>query len=237
MSIFLNRRKPELVEWMDRPDCDRELLFNTYRQFRRINRLLSGWERIYKNRIKPVIQRLNGRADLLDIGCGGGDILRKLHHWCEKDGFDVTFTGIDPDPRSFEFLNSMNWPENITFRQVDSSILVRDNLSFDIVISNHLMHHLKTEELLAVCSDASVLSRHLVIFSDIERSDIGYGLFSTIAPLLFHNSYIVADGLISIQRSFQRKELQKTVPDPWFVERQFPFRLLAIHQKGEGHAV
>lgn len=237
MSTFLKKRNPELVEWMDRPDCDRELLFNTYRQFSRINRLLSGWDGIYKNRIRPVLQKMDRQATLLDIGCGGGDILKKLHNWFERDGFEVRLMGIDPDQRSFEFVNSLHWPESITFRQVNSSELLRENLSFDIVISNHLMHHLKSEELLAVCKDAAKLSSEMVIFSDIERSDIGYALFSAIAPLLFRNSYIVKDGLISIKRSFQKKELQNAVPLHWNVERQFPFRLLAIHQKGADHEV
>lgn len=235
MSIILKTRKPELIEWMDRPDCDRQLLFNTYSQFSRINRLLSGWDSIYRNRIRPVLLKKNEKANLLDIGCGGGDILKKLNQWCKRDGFDVAFTGIDPDERSFEYVNSLEWPENISFRQVDSTKLVGENQIFDIVISNHLMHHLTSSELQAVCRDAAALSTDLVIFSDIERSDIGYALFSTIAPLLFRKSYIVQDGLISIQRSFQKHELQKAVPDHWSVERQFPFRLLAIHQKGGGH--
>jgi 2-polyprenyl-3-methyl-5-hydroxy-6-metoxy-1,4-benzoquinol methylase len=235
MSIILKSRNPELVEWMDCPDCDRQLLFNTYRQFSKINQLLSGWDSIYRNRIRPLLLKSDGRANLLDIGCGGGDILRKLGQWCERDGFNISFTGIDPDVRSFEYLNSLEWPENFTFKQVESSKLVDENLSFDIVISNHLMHHLKSPELQAVCRDAVKLSSRLVIFSDIERSDIGYALFSAIAPLLFRNSYIVKDGLISIQRSFQKDELSEAVPGNWMVERQFPFRLLAIHQKGDEH--
>lgn len=231
MPQILSNRNPGLTEWMDRPDCDRELLFNTYRQFSRINRLLSGWKNIYKTYLRPVIQQNSGSVSLLDIGCGGGDVLRILHRLCLEDGFEVQFTGIDPDQRSFDYLSGLNWPENFEFKPALSDQLVKKNRRFDIVISNHVVHHLKEEELAGLCSDAEQLANRLVLFSDIERSDIGYALFSAIAPLLFRNSYIVRDGRISIKRSFRKEELQVLLPGGWVVQRQFPFRLLAIHQK------
>lgn len=231
MPQFLSKRNPGLVEWMDRPNCNRDLLFNTYQQFSRINRLLSGWKSIYKTYLRPVIVKKSGKASILDIGCGGGDVLHLLQTFCRADGFDVRFTGIDPDPRSIQYLSALKWPENVQFKPQFSYQLVKENQLFDIVISNHVMHHLKENELTAVCADAEKLAGQLVIFSDIERSDIGYAMFSTIAPLLFRNSYIVPDGLISIKRSFRKEELDNLLSGRWVVERQFPFRLLAIHQK------
>ena len=231
MPKLLSERKPGLVEWMDRPDCDRELLFNTYHQFSRINRLLSGWKNIYQRYLRPVILENSGTASLLDIGCGGGDVLRLLNGFCRNDNFDVQFTGIDPDRRSIEYLSGLKWPNNITFEPLFSQQLVKRKQKFDIIISNHVIHHLNEKELTGLCADAEQLVNHLVVFSDIERSDIGYGLFSVVAPLLFRNSYIVQDGLISIKRSFRKEELQNMLPNSWSVQRHFPFRLLAIHQK------
>jgi len=80
--------------------------------------------------------------------------------------------------------------------------------------------------------DAEFLADRRVIFSDIERSFIGYSCFMTIAPLLFSRSFIVADGKRSIRRSFQKDELDPHLPDGWSVQRQFPFRLLAIYEGG-----
>jgi 2-polyprenyl-3-methyl-5-hydroxy-6-metoxy-1,4-benzoquinol methylase len=220
---------------MDRPDCDKERLFNTYQQFSRINQLLSGWKNIYTTYIRPVIERNKGKASLLDIGCGGGDVVRLLNSFFEEDGYEVQFTGIDPDQRSLDYLSELSWPDNVEFKPVFSNQLVEQNLHFDIVISNHVLHHLKDGELKQICLDSRKLAGRLVLFSDIERSDIGYGLFSSIAPLLFRNSYIVQDGLISIRRSFRKEELQKLIPENWIIRRQFPFRLLAIHHKKETH--
>lgn len=232
MPLLLSKRNEHLVEWMDRPDCSRELLFNTYDQFGKINRLLSGWKKIYREYLKPIIlQKEGGEIKILDIGCGGGDIIRYLNQLAVDDGHLVHFTGVDPDPRSFEFLKKSSWPSHITFRSASSAELVKEQLKFDVVISNHLMHHLTTRQLREVCRDAAILSDQLVLFSDIERSDIGYLSFSLIAPLLFRNSYIVKDGRISIRRSFRKYELQQELPGGWRVERRFPYRLLALHKK------
>lgn len=215
---------------MDQPDCDSDLLFNTYRQFRTINRLISGWQRIYKNQIHPIFQAHSKTYSLLDIGCGGGDIIKLLDRLAKKDEVELQITGIEPDERAIQFLSDQKWPANISFIKASSYDLVEEDRSFDIVISNHLVHHLKQPELKMICEHAEKLSSKKVIFNDIERSDIGYALFKIAATPLFRNSFIVEDGLTSIKRSFRRDELQKALPNGWAVQRQIPFRLLAIYE-------
>lgn len=229
MPLFLAKRNDQLIEWMDRDDCDKQLLFNTYTQFTRINHLLSGWTALYHRFIRPLIAEHQGTFTVLDIGCGGGDVIRHLNRLCESDGFDVHFTGIEPDPRAIQFVQQSNWPDGITFRSARSSELVTEGEPFELVISNHLMHHLTPSDLFDLCKDAEKLAIKRVLFSDIERSDIGYLAFMTAAPLLFRNSYIVKDGLISIRRSYRKPEMSNVLPESWRVRRKFPFRLIALY--------
>lgn len=228
MPLILKKRNEKLTEQMDQPDCDLELLFNTYRQFSTINRLISGWQLIYRKFIRTVISDRDQTYSILDIGCGGGDIIRLLDKLTKKEGFTVNFTGIDPDERAVQYLAEKEWPANITFLQTTSSELAQKKREFDIVISNHLMHHLIEAELAALCEDAEKLASKRVLFNDIERSDIGYASFRTFAPLIFRNSFIVEDGLTSVKRSFRKQELRQLLPAEWQVHRQFPFRLLAV---------
>lgn len=229
MPLFLKERQEHLTEKMDQPDCDQDLLFNTYQQFSTINRLISGWQRIYKKLIRPVLKDSSYPYSLLDIGCGGGDIINLIDKLAKKDGVKLQITGIEPDERAIRFLSDQKWPENISFKQSTSADLVQEGRLFDIVLSNHLMHHLKKPELSIICKDAEKLATQKIIFSDIERSDIGYISFKVAATPLFRNSFIVEDGLTSIKRSFRKEELQQALPRGWKVQRQFPFRLLAIN--------
>ena len=229
MPLLLRQRATNLTEHMDSEDCSLELIRATYQQFYTINNLLSQWRRIYKSHISPFLKANNGKATVLDIGFGGGDIAFLLHDLASEEGYILDITGIELDRRALDFVRSLDCPSNIIFRQALSSDLVNEGRTFDFVISNHLLHHLNSSEFDAVCKDAELLSTHKVIFNDIERSDIGYALFATFARLLFRNSLIVVDGLISIRRSYTHHELTDRAPINWRVQRLFPFRLLLTY--------
>lgn len=233
MPLFLSNREPELREKMEDLDCELITLRNTYEQFGTINKILGGWDKIYRDRIRPVLLKEPEAASILDIGCGGGDIIRALSKMTKDDDFEVNFTGIDPDLRAIDFAREKNLDPFSEFIECTSAELVDMQQKFTIVISNHLLHHLGDEDLKNICRDSEQLSTQLVIFSDIERSDIGYGCFRAIAPMIFKNSFIAEDGIISIRRSYRSDELREKLPTGWVVQTQFPFRLLAIHEKNK----
>jgi 2-polyprenyl-3-methyl-5-hydroxy-6-metoxy-1,4-benzoquinol methylase len=230
MPLFLSNRQPELKEIMDRQDCDQVLLENTYRQFATINLLLSQWKRIYKAHLLPLMKE-DKTYTLLDIGFGGGDVSIKMAEWAGKDGIDLVITAIETDERAYQYSQKLETPDNIHFRHCSSSDLVSENATYDFVISNHVLHHLSKEQTYTILEEAKSLATQKVIFNDIERSDLGYALFTTFARLLFRNSFIVTDGLTSIKRSYTQNELQKIAPEDWAVEQIFPFRLLLLYAK------
>lgn len=231
MPLFLSNRQPDLVELMDRDDCDIERLENTYRQFSVINRMLSNWKRIYKNRLLPMMPDLTKTYTLLDIGFGGGDIPLSISKWAKKDGIKLEITAIETDKRAFDYAQSLPEDPAVTFLNCSSTDLVKENKEFDFVISNHVIHHLDEENLQTILSESKELATSLVIFNDIERSDLGYTLFNIFSRVLFWNSFITTDGLTSIKRCYTKNELGKSAPEGWNIERSIPFRLLLTHQK------
>ena len=231
MLFFLAKRKPELVEYMDRNDCDLHKLKNTYRNFRLINRLLSGWKGIYKKEIKPLLEAQHGKTTLLDIGFGGGDIPLKLARWAETDGYNLRITAIETDKRAVDHVAGLSRPGNVEFRHCSTTDLIEEKQVYDIVISNHLIHHLKDTEIQKLLAECDQLASMKTLFNDIERNDIGFLLFSFFSIPFAFNSFIRTDGLISIRRSFTHPELCKNLPPGWQAERLFPFRLLVKKEK------
>lgn len=226
MPIFLSERNTRIREQMDDPDCSKKALYKTYRQFSIVNTIVSGWKRIYQAHIRPLIEKQSEPLFLLDIGSGGGDIPIKLAKWAKTDGLDLQITAIDTDQRAIDYVEQLSVPANITFLKCSSTVLLHQDRHFDVVISNHLLHHLSCRELHQLLQEAENLSTKLVLFNDIERSDFAYGLFDLFSRPLSPGSFITQDGLSSIKRSYTRNELQKSVPDGWYVEPMFPFRLL-----------
>jgi 2-polyprenyl-3-methyl-5-hydroxy-6-metoxy-1,4-benzoquinol methylase len=235
MGPDLSRREPGLVEWMDRPDCDPRRLRNTYRDFPIVNRWLAGWTRLYRRYLRPVLLGCGAGhpCTLLDVGSGGGDVARHLHALARRDGIRLTVTGIDPDPRAVDFAGSPG-TAGVRFRAADASELATAGERFDLVISNHVLHHLEACDLKSFLNDLHALARRRAICSDIARSQAGYLLFATVTAPFFRDSYIRSDGLISIRKSYTRDELQAAVPTGWEVRSAFPFRLLALRDVDAG---
>ncbi|MFH5834011.1 methyltransferase domain-containing protein [Halalkalibaculum sp. DA3122] len=230
MPLYLKERDLHTQERMDDPLCDRDTLFNTYRQFRLINRLVSRWKSIYKKYIRPYALSHGRSCSILDIGFGGGDIPITLARWCANDNITPRIVAIETDDRAFEFVRELNAPDTVSFRLASSTAMAARKVRYDFVISNHLLHHLEANQVRTVLHEARILCRHRVLFNDIKRSDIGYLLFNLLSRPLFRNSFITEDGLTSIKRSYTHKELEKSVPEGWQVHSLFPYRLLLTYE-------
>jgi len=227
----MSRRATGLRERMDDPNCDPDLLQNTYRQFDRLNHLLPGWRRVYVSLIRPLLTDRNRRYSVLDIGCGGGGLLREVHGWAARDGHRLSLLGIDEDPRAVAFSAARQWPEEISFVHTGSGAMAQTGKLFDFVICNHVLHHVPEESFSSFLDDVGALTRNLALICDPLRSRCGYALFGCFASVLFRRSFIREDGLLSIRRSYTLAELRATMPPAWSVRSLAPFRALLVLRK------
>jgi 2-polyprenyl-3-methyl-5-hydroxy-6-metoxy-1,4-benzoquinol methylase len=227
----MRERAAGAVELMDLPDCDPQRLDNTYRQFGVVNRVLSGWRRLYRLELRPVLAAGSRTATLLDIGSGGGDLALMIARWAEQDGMALRVTGIDPDPRAAAFASKRPPVRGVEFRQAHSSDLVQEGRTYDVVISNHVLHHLSAQELQQLLAHSEILAAHKALHNDIRRSPAAYALFG-VAALPFPNSYIRVDGLTSIRRSYTPPELSALAPPGWTVEPHTAFHQVLAYRRG-----
>lgn len=236
MPVFLARRASQARELMESTTCDPVRLHNTYRQFRMINLLVSGSTSLYRRWIRPAMTERGGHYTLLDIGFGGGDVAMRYARWAQQDGFRLEVTGIDTDQRACDYVRGLEWPENVSFQCGDAADLAAAGRRFDFVVSNHVLHHLDEISLPALLCCARQMTRRRALFADICRHDMAYALFSLLTTVGFRDSYIRADGLTSIRRSYTRRELSRVAPEGWRVETQRPFRLVLVHSANDESA-
>lgn len=232
-------RAANAIEEMDRQDCDPILLERTYKQFPLVNSFVSGWRGIYKTLIRPALPR-DRKATILDIGCGGGDITINLARWAAKDGFDIRVLGIDPDARAHDFAvraadASGLGRSRVLFRRALSSELVAEKQVFDVVVSNHLLHHLSPAELTVLFADSARLTSGLSIHSDIRRRPTALILFGAATLPLARSSLTRRDGLTSIRRSYLPEELEQLLLPGWKVQPAGLYRLQAVYRSKAGH--
>ena len=223
MHPSLRTRAVDAVEIMD-GDCDPVILDRTYADFHVVNLVVSGWRSMYCRSIRPGLSTTRS-STLLDIGSGGGDVSRCLARWAARDGLRLEVTAIDPDARAHAWASAQPAVRGLTFRRALSSELVAEGARFDFVVSNHMLHHLNPAELQGVLVDSQALARRGALHADIARGRLAYLGFSIGTWPFFGRSYIRADGLTSIRRSFTAAELRRVAPSGWRVRRAHPYRL------------
>ncbi|QCU77524.1 methyltransferase domain-containing protein [Citricoccus sp. SGAir0253] len=228
----LSVRRPGTVEHMDSPECDLAALHRTYRGFGAVNAVVAGWQLTYRSLIRPLAREHAGPFTVVDIGSGGGDLARTLLHRLRRDGVDARVTAVDPDARANAWARVHRSGAGLEFHRGTSRDLVREGRRFDVVLSNHLLHHLDPPQLEDLLADSEALAVRRAVHSDIHRSTLAYALFSVGTAPFFPGSYIRHDGLASIRRSYTPEELAAVVRPGWRVRGQVPWRTLAVWDAG-----
>jgi len=231
----LRERETHLVEFMDDPACDARRLDTTYRLFGPVNRLVSGWRGLYRDRIRPLLAAHPASRPfrLLDVGSGGGDIARSLAGWARRDALALEVTAIDPDERAVAFAARVPHP-GVELRRAWAAELAGAGERFDLVVSNHVLHHL--DDLPGFLAESARLAPR-VLHSDIRRSSLALALYSAVTWPTARRSFLFADGRLSIRRSYTADELHALAPAGWRAEAASPFRVLVsrgMPEPGDG---
>lgn len=229
MRLDLSSRAADARELMDEADADPDMLAQTYRRFRTVNALISRPGALYRRDVRPRARA--GRIRILDVGAGGGDLCRALAAFLRRDGLDAEITALDPDERAMRWAEAHDAGAGIRYRVAATDELAATGETFDVIVSNHLLHHLTADQLSAVLSDtrALVSESGVVAHHDIARSRAAYAAFAAVTWPFARNflagSFIREDGLISIRRSYTAAELRARVPQGWTVHQGVPARL------------
>ena len=230
MRRGLSVRDVDVRELMDDPQADERMLARTYGRFGFINALVSRPGLIYRRDIRP---RAAGARPLriLDIGAGGGDLCRFLAGRLRHDGLSAEITALDSDERAMRWAAAHDRGAGVRYRSALSTELADAGETFDVVLSNHVLHHLDDQELHTVLDDSRRLLAPggMAAHHDIARGRTAYALFAAATwPLsrnLLADSFIRVDGLLSIRRSYTAGELEAIAPPGWAVRRGLPARL------------
>jgi 2-polyprenyl-3-methyl-5-hydroxy-6-metoxy-1,4-benzoquinol methylase len=145
---------------------------------------------------------------VLDIGYGNGDLLRAIARWADQRGLKAQLSGIDLNPQSAIAARGATPPGmTIDYRTGDVfSYIVAEPPDF--ILSSQFTHHLSDEdvvEFLSWLEENSLYGWHI---ADLQRHTLAYYDFPILAGLMGWHNIVRSDGMISIARSFRRKEWQ-----------------------------
>jgi len=91
---------------------------------------------IFRERYQRAFQ-IDGRKEILEIGCGPGALCQALHRWYPA----AKISGIDRDTQFIEFARKK--APDITFSEDDATNLSFERERFDVTISNTVQEHIE----------------------------------------------------------------------------------------------
>lgn len=195
-------------EAMDDPGLGAGQLDAVFRDLNHTNLLLGG-QRITMNALKDLMNRYpREEYRVTDMGCGDGDLLRRIARYCRENSIAVSCLGIDNSVAALELAvaKSAGFPE-IMYKK--ASILDPDDEHpCDILLCTLTLHHFKDREITGILNRFSRMASLGVIINDLERNRLAYYLFHAFSLIFIKTKIAKQDGLISIRRGFLREELQ-----------------------------
>ena len=209
MSFKTRSLAPEL---MDDHGGDKRLLFRTLGHFKLINALFAR-NRFFAKTLAAHIGCQGQRVfTIVDVGAGGGDFALRLARQLDRRSIRARIYCIDNDPRAVEYARDRcsGRPEIIVLHESFRHLPALPH-SPDYVFSNHLLHHLTDDDGIDLLRIVGASARIGWIVSDLERSAFWHCLFGAFASVFLRDGYTKDDGLLSIRKSFTKKELAHIV--------------------------
>jgi 2-polyprenyl-3-methyl-5-hydroxy-6-metoxy-1,4-benzoquinol methylase len=202
---FRRRASPrELPELMD-GDCSYEDFRGCLRSLEQVNRWLLGYrptlawlERLAREPHEPV--------HIVDVGSGGGDLLRQIAGWVRRRGIAVQLTGIDLNPYAARAA-AESTPTELGIAWVTGDALVyQPEKPVDIVASSLTAHHLEDEEIVALLRWMEATARVGWFLNDLERSERTCRMFGWVAGVMGWHRFVRHDGPVSFRRAFRKED-------------------------------
>jgi 2-polyprenyl-3-methyl-5-hydroxy-6-metoxy-1,4-benzoquinol methylase len=202
---FSRRVSPrDLPELMD-GDCSYEDFRECLRSLEQVNRWLLGYrptlawlERLPRDVHRPL--------HIVDVGSGGGDLLRQIAAWARRRRIEVRLTGIDLNPYAARAA-AESTPEELGIAWVTGDALVyRPENPVDIVVNSLMAHHLENEQIIALLQWMEETARMGWFINDLERSELSCRMFGWMAGIVGWHQFVQHDGPVSFRRALREED-------------------------------
>jgi 2-polyprenyl-3-methyl-5-hydroxy-6-metoxy-1,4-benzoquinol methylase len=205
--------QPELLDG----DVAPSELYVNLRELDAINSMLGGY-RTSLNALKKVLNRTR-EFIIADIGCGGGDTLRKIQAWCLSEHYNVRLQGVDIKKDCVTYSAMHDDTGLIDFIADDYRHYIEHN-KVDILHASLFCHHLAEKEIEALIATA-VKKKIVLIINDLERHPIAYYSIRLLTRLF-------SDAPLSVLRGFKTREWNRLIRNAgatrYSVRRSWAFR-------------
>lgn len=229
-------RQPEL---MDQPGLDEGLHAHALRSLSRIN-AVSRTSAMIWGPIKKLAREcpLARPLRILDVACGGGDVVQGLAQRATRAGIAAHVDGCDINEVAIAHAREaagQTGISNVGFFQHDALSTPLPE-GYDVVTCSLFLHHLENDDAGAMLKAMAQAASRMVVASDLQRTRLGYALACIVCQLLTRSPIVHVDGPLSVAAAFTIEEARDLAARSGLtgaltISSCFPERFLLVWRK------
>lgn len=232
--MFNLKQRSDQKELLDNDAIPFDDIKQNMKELNTINTWLGGHAITIMGLKKVLSKHHLQQIAICEIGCGGGDNMIALNHWCRQNRLKAAFTGIDIKATCIDFANKQAASLNANWICSDYKIVQFGNNKPDIIFASLFCHHFSDEALLHILTWMKENSKIGFFINDLHRHPLAYHSIKFITSA-FSKSYLVKnDAPLSVARGFTKTEwkqlLNKAAIINYDVSWQWAFRHLIVYR-------
>ncbi|HZW87300.1 MAG TPA: methyltransferase domain-containing protein [Gallionella sp.] len=156
--------------------------------------------------LRLVVGKSQQPVSVIDIGSGGGDMLRRIWKWAGRHKINVDLVGADLNPWSKQSA------EKTTAHGAPIHFETSDIFDFDperradFIISSLFTHHLTDEEVIRFIQWMDAHAVHGWFINDLHRHPVPHFLIKWFTRFFGFNRLVQYDAPLSVARAFVRAD-------------------------------
>ncbi|HTB97887.1 MAG TPA: methyltransferase domain-containing protein [Terracidiphilus sp.] len=199
--------RAQLTELMDEP-CSREDMRACLIDLAKLNRWFLGYRPILRWLDAFLPLKHDAPIRILDVGCGGGDSLRRVARWAADRRIEIQLVGLDLNADAVSIAEEFSNPsQNIEWVCCDV-FDYQPPKPFHIVMSSLFTHHLRDQAIVRFLGWMESHASLGWLINDLSRAPVPYHLLKAFSRVAGLHRFVQHDGPVSIARAFVREDWQ-----------------------------
>jgi SAM-dependent methyltransferase len=146
---------------------------------------------------------------IVDVGCGAGDMLRRIEGWALRRKTAVRLTGIDRNPFAVRAAREFGGANSLIEWAACEAYDYQPQAKIDLVISSLFTHHLPNPEIVAFLRWMERVTARGWFVNDLHRGRTPYYAFKLLAGGMRWHRFVRHDGPVSVRRSFSSADWRR----------------------------